>query len=219
LVRLLRLAWIFRDHSGYLEGLPQVTNSSLACAEVGPLPGAGRLSTQAQARVRDVVVAQFGFIWRLLRHLGVAPADVDDAAQQAFLIASKKIDEIEVGHERSFLYGVAIRIAAKARHAQKHRFDREAEIAELVDTARSPEELIDGARKRALFDGVLDAMDLDLRAVFVLHELERLTMSEIAETLELPPGTVASRLRRARAAFRERVLRIDARMKSRGGLL
>jgi RNA polymerase sigma-70 factor (ECF subfamily) len=196
-----------------------VTDSTLVCPEVGPLPGTERLSMQAQARVREVVVAQFGFIWRLLRHLGVTPTDVDDAAQQVFLIASKRIDEIEAGHERSFLYGVAIRIAAKARHAQKHRFDRDAEIAELVDTARSPEELLDGARKRALFDGVLDAMDLDLRAVFVLHELERLTMSEIAQTLELPTGTVASRLRRARDAFRQRVLRIDAQMKSRGGIL
>jgi RNA polymerase sigma-70 factor (ECF subfamily) len=195
-----------------------VTNTTLVCPEVGSL-AAERLSTQAQARVQDVVVAQFGFIWRLLRHLGVPAADVDDATQQVFLIASKKIDEIEVGRERSFLYGVAIRIAAKARRSQKHRFDREVDVAELVDTARSPEELIDGARKRALFDGVLGAMDLDLRAVFVLHELERLTMSEIAQTLELPPGTVASRLRRAREAFRERVLRIDAQMKSRGGIL
>ena len=196
-----------------------MTNSTLVCPEVGSVPGAERLSMQAQARVRDVVVAQFGFIWRLLRHLGVSAADVDDATQQAFLIASKKIDEIEIGRERSFLYGVALRIAAKARHSQKRRFDREVEISELVDTARSPEELLDGARKLALFDGVLDTMDLDLRAVFVLHELERLTMSEIAQTLELPSGTVASRLRRARDAFRERVLRIDAQMKSRGGIL
>ena len=196
-----------------------MTNSTLVCPEVGSVPGTERLSMQAQARARDVVVAQFGFIWRLLRHLGVPAADVDDAAQQTFLIASKKIDEIDVGRERSFLYGVAIRIAAKARHSQKRRFDREVELAELVDTARSPEELLDGARKLALFDGVLDAMELELRAVFVLHELERLTMSEIAQTLELPPGTIASRLRRAREAFRERVLRIDAQMKSRGGIL
>ena len=42
---------------------------------------------------------------------------------------------------------------------------------------------------------------------FVLYEIEELTMAEIASVLELPPGTVASRLRRARAAFSERVQR------------
>ena len=46
-------------------------------------------------------------------------------------------------------------------------------------------------------------MDESLRAVFVLYELEEMTMAEISETLELPPGTVASRLRRARACFEE----------------
>ena len=40
-----------------------------------------------------------------------------------------------------------------------------------------------------------------LQAVFVLYELEELTMAEIATTLELPPGTVASRLRRSRDQF------------------
>jgi RNA polymerase sigma-70 factor (ECF subfamily) len=44
-------------------------------------------------------------------------------------------------------------------------------------------------------------LSLELRAVFVLYELEDFTMAEIARTLELPPGTVASRLRRARETF------------------
>ncbi|MDX2091773.1 MAG: sigma-70 family RNA polymerase sigma factor [Kofleriaceae bacterium] len=69
----------------------------------------------------------------------------------------------------------------------------------LIDLAPSPAEVADRQRARAVLDRILDAMDDDLRAVFVLYELEELTMSEIANTLELTPGTVASRLRRARA--------------------
>jgi RNA polymerase sigma-70 factor, ECF subfamily len=52
---------------------------------------------------------------------------------------------------------------------------------------------------------VLDAMPIELRAVFVLFELEGMTSPEIAAISGLPPGTVASRLRRARERFRELV--------------
>ena len=50
---------------------------------------------------------------------------------------------------------------------------------------------------------MLESLPLDLRTVFVLYELEELTMVEIARALDLPMGTVASRLRRAREAFEE----------------
>jgi RNA polymerase sigma-70 factor (ECF subfamily) len=51
---------------------------------------------------------------------------------------------------------------------------------------------------------------MDLRAVFVLFELEEMTMMEIATISDLPPGTVASRLRRARQAFQETVKKLTA---------
>jgi RNA polymerase sigma-70 factor, ECF subfamily len=75
----------------------------------------------------------------------------------------------------------------------------------------NPEELADQKRARQLLDEALDAMDLDLRAVFVLFELEELTAPEIAALLELPVGTVSSRLRRAREEFRAIVARIRRR--------
>jgi RNA polymerase sigma-70 factor (ECF subfamily) len=58
-------------------------------------------------------------------------------------------------------------------------------------------------------------MNEDLCAVFVLHDIVRLTMAEIAEALDLKPGTVASRLRRARADFDQRVARVEASMNHR----
>ena len=53
-------------------------------------------------------------------------------------------------------------------------------------------------------------MSEELRSVFILHTFEELTMAEIAELLELPPGTVASRLRRARGMFRDRIEALKA---------
>ena len=70
---------------------------------------------------------------------------------------------------------------------------------ERVETFATPEQLTDRKRMRELLDRVLDQMDGNLRDVFVLHEFEELNMSEIAAVLGIPRGTVASRLRRARA--------------------
>jgi RNA polymerase sigma-70 factor (ECF subfamily) len=79
------------------------------------------------------------------------------------------------------------------------------------------EELIDRRRARELLDEILAAMTMELRLVFVLFEVEQLTMAEIARMLELPPGTVASRLRRAREDFAARVRRIEAKLEFSGG--
>ena len=59
-------------------------------------------------------------------------------------------------------------------------------------------------------------MPLDLRTVFVLFELEELTMAEIAELLGLAPGTVASRLRRARQDYGAAVHRLRLRAGKQG---
>ena len=74
--------------------------------------------------------------------------------------------------------------------------------------------MLDRARARALLDEILEAMPLELRAVFTLFELEQLTMAQIAPLLGVPQGTVASRLRRAREVFVEHRKRLEARMKS-----
>ena len=76
-------------------------------------------------------------------------------------------------------------------------------------------------RARELLDEILEQMGGDLRAVFILHEFEQMSMAEIAVSLEIPPGTVASRLRRARAEFRERAAVLEratrAAMPNSGG--
>jgi RNA polymerase sigma-70 factor (ECF subfamily) len=63
------------------------------------------------------------------------------------------------------------------------------------------DELIEQRRARAALDSILEKLGDGLRSVFVLHEIEQLTMSEISDALGIAPGTVASRLRRARERF------------------
>lgn len=161
-------------------------------------------------RLRALFDRELPFVWRSLRRLGVPPAATDDAAQEVFLVASRRLADIEAGRERSFLFATALRIAANARRTYARRDARHDDTLDrVIDPTPGPEALADRARARAVLDRVLAVLELDLRAVFVLHELEEMSMAEIAETLEIPPGTVASRLRRAREAFRAEVTRIQ----------
>jgi RNA polymerase sigma-70 factor (ECF subfamily) len=77
-------------------------------------------------------------------------------------------------------------------------------LPDVPDSQPSPEDLSDQNQALRILDRALATMDIDLRAVFVLYEVEELTMSEIAVALQIPAGTVASRLRRARTDFLSR---------------
>lgn len=161
------------------------------------------------ARLRRLLDEHFDFVWRSLRRFGLNADRADDAAQQVFVIASRKLDVIQPGSERSFLFGTAMRVASDARRAAFHRREVPTEDAgaDRVSSDR-PDELLERRRARETLDRVLDAMDLDLRSVFVLFELEEMTTAEIAALLAIPHGTVASRLRRAREEFQAAVARL-----------
>jgi RNA polymerase sigma-70 factor (ECF subfamily) len=167
------------------------------------------------ARLRALLDEHHDFIWRTLRRLGVDAAGADDATQQVFLTASRKLETIRAGCERPYLFGIALRVASDARRAAHRRREQPWEHAgELADPAPRADEMLDQRRARALLDDALAELPMDLRVVFTLHELEEMTMGEIAELVGVPAGTVASRLRRARESFEAIVARLG---KARGG--
>jgi len=155
-----------------------------------------------EARLRAIVDANFDALWRFLRRLGVPESDVDDSVQEVILVLARKLDQVTVGSERSFVLSTAFRIASDARRKLKRRREvDDSSLLQLSSPELDPEQTAEQRRLAVLFARVLEQLSLDLRAVFVLYELEDFTMAEIANALELPPGTVASRLRRGREAF------------------
>ena len=181
---------------------------------------AAERSLSPEARFRDLVARHFAFIWRSLRGLGVPSGSVDDAAQHVFLVASEKLADIPVGSERAFLFSTAIGVASNARraHARRREVLDEEVLAGVVDHAPNGEDLIAERERRALLDEVLAGMPDDLRVVFVLYVLEGLTAKAIAELLEVAPGTVASRLRRARELLHVLSKRVQAKLARTGGV-
>jgi RNA polymerase sigma-70 factor (ECF subfamily) len=159
-----------------------------------------------QRSLSELVQANFAFVWRTLRRLGLESADADDAAQQVCLVLARRLPEVQPGKERAFLFGAAIKVASRVRRSQGRRREAGAvELESMESRLPSPEAVLDQRRAAELLDRVLDGLTEELRAVFVLHEIERLTMHEIANALDIPNGTVASRLRRAREQFNRRL--------------
>lgn len=149
-----------------------------------------------------LVRSELTWVWRLLRRIGLSPADADDAAQQVFLVLARRGGEVSSGRVRPFLYGIALRVAANARRSVRRR--REVANESAVDAAPHEvelDEVVELRRARALLDELLGELPAELRRVLVLAEIEQLTAKQIGELEGVPQGTAASRLRRARAAF------------------
>jgi RNA polymerase sigma-70 factor (ECF subfamily) len=166
----------------------------------------GAASAKSEDRLRQLVDEHFDLVWRALRRFGVPAADLDDGVQQVFWVASRRLADIDDGKERAFLFQTALRVASDSRRThQRRRETGEDGLAELSHATPSPEDLVDLHRAREVLDQLLEQLPLELRAVLVLFEMEQMSRTEIAEALDLPPGTVASRLNRARALFDEQL--------------
>jgi RNA polymerase sigma-70 factor, ECF subfamily len=175
-----------------------------------PAPRPLAIEVRPERSLADLVHRHLDFVWRLLRRLGLSDADAEDAAQQVLLVAASKLEQIEPGKTRTFLYGTAVHVASNARRSARRQ--RRAHVDnEVYEAARKaignrvpwPDELTDLARARALLNELLEGLPDELRRVLVLAEIEELTLPEIAELEAIPLGTATSRLRRARERFAE----------------
>jgi len=172
---------------------------------------AGALERNARAEV--MFEAHYDAIWRTLRRLGVPNADVDDAAQKVFLVGAARHDDIARGDEGRYLYGIALRVASEARRRSPSRRETHDEqwLEALPDDAPSAEDALVAHEARSVIDEILAEMPDEQREVFVLVEIEELTLPVVAALASVPLGTASSRLRRARASFEQGVQRFRAR--------
>lgn len=110
---------------------------------------------------------------------------------------------------KPWLFGFAFRIASQYRRKAR-RVEPLVEPDRLVDPGTRPDAEYERARKRRMVQMALEEIELDRRAVFVMHDLDSCTGEEIARALEIPLGTVYSRLRLAREDFAAKMRRLQA---------
>jgi RNA polymerase sigma-70 factor (ECF subfamily) len=178
------------------------TVESNSGAAPGAVRGTFRNLSYADERLCACVSVHLAAVWRVLRRSGVPAADADDAAQKVFLVLSQKLKDIAPGRELSFLLRTAVLVASVTRRTQRRRREvSDPSPEERPSSMPTPEREVLQREALCQLDTILSEMDESLRVVFVLYEIEEMTMAAIAETLEIRQGTVASRLRRARERF------------------
>ena len=162
------------------------------------------LTAEQERRLAWMLNNYFDSVWRAGRRMGLQSGQAQENAQEAFALAARKLGDIEPGRERTFLLGVAVRLAANARRKNSARLDELASDAsehDALDTTPRADDLLAQKQQRSLLDRILRSMSHVLREVLTLYEIEELNLPEIAEVLGIPEGTAASRLRRAREEF------------------
>ena len=155
------------------------------------------------------VIRQYApFVWRTLRHLGVPENQLEDVSQDVLMVVFRKLSEFEGRSALStWIYGVCRNVAATARRSSLRRRELptdtvpEAAVRELQSTTLVQRE----ARER--LNKALQALPESKRMVFVLFEIECLSLAEVAEAVGCNESTAASRLYSARAKVRSALVR------------
>jgi RNA polymerase sigma-70 factor, ECF subfamily len=167
------------------------------------------------ARFRSAIEPLVKVAFRVLQRLGVRDAEIDDALQTVLVTADRKFDEIPNRAElKAYICAVCVNVARDVGRRRARRTSQSATLDELEEEPSSPDadpaHLLERKQTLAMVQRVLETMLPERREVFVLYELEELTGREISEHLGVPPGTVASRLRKAREDFRQAIALVDS---------
>jgi RNA polymerase sigma-70 factor (ECF subfamily) len=185
--------------------------------------GAGAVDTaRAEPRspaltLADVYRENFSFVWRLVRRLGVADAQVEDAVQDVFIVVHRRLADFEGRSSvKTWLAGVVRRVVHDYRRTEARKpalgtCHAPQPVDDLSADRATPEEDVMATEAAHLLHTLLDGLDDDKREVFVLAELEQWSVAEIAEATGLNVNTASSRLRLAREAFEEAAERLRAR--------
>jgi len=155
--------------------------------------------------------SEFPYVWKTLRRLGAPPQELEDLAHDLFVVVHRHLSDYDPDRPlRPWLFGIAVRVVADFRRSPRSVREVLGETAEPVDGAPTPHDRLEGTEARAVLMKALDGLDLDRRAVFVMHELDEVPVPEIASTLAIPLNTAYSRLRLARADVARAIARFRA---------
>jgi RNA polymerase sigma-70 factor (ECF subfamily) len=139
------------------------------------------------------------FVWRALRRLGVHERDVEDVCQEVFVVVHRKLGDFEGRSSlKTWIYGICARTASDYRRSSRVRREVVTDAPPEMPGEASQHDAVAMRQARATLDRILDELDDDKRAVFVLYEIEELTMADVAEALACPVQTAYSRLHAAR---------------------
>jgi RNA polymerase sigma-70 factor (ECF subfamily) len=151
-----------------------------------------------RAAFRQIYEATCDRVFRLMVRM-VGQQDADDLTQQTFVRAFTKLNQFS-GESKfeTWLYRLATNEALQHLRRENHRRTKEL----VVEPAMQETDHVEQDERVVMVRRAIDQLDPELRAIFTLKEESGLSYQEIAETLDIPEGTVGSRLNRARRELR-----------------
>ncbi len=156
-------------------------------------------SAEALPTFEQIFRDEAAYVGRALRYLGVSEAHVEDACQETFVVVHRQLGQLRGGSARAWVRQICVRVASNHRRSVRRRpEDGAAEPPEVAVRATQHDEAERSQARRRLLHA-LDALSEEQRHVFVLYEIEQLTMPEIAEAVGCALQTAYSRLHAARA--------------------
>lgn len=176
-----------------------------AIAHVSAVPPVARV--RSALSFEEVYEQHLDFVWRTSLRMGADRAAIDDVVQEVFLVVHRRLPEFEWRASlRTWIFGIVRRVVAHAARSSRRKPSHlgVAEATDLdafVTTEMGPCESAEQAEELRLVQRLLERLDDDKREVFILSELEQMTIAEIAEAVGANANTVASRIRAARVAF------------------
>ncbi len=158
------------------------------------------------------------YVWNVVCRMGVPQADAEDVVQEVFVTVYRRLGEFEGRAQlKTWVFSIAVHLVqhyfrTQARKPGDRASAKGTEIHGLVDQwENGPANQVERRERYDALDEVLGQLDESKRLVFVLAELEQLTLVEIGEVVGANPNTVATRLRAARQAFEKALARFQTR--------
>jgi RNA polymerase sigma-70 factor (ECF subfamily) len=156
----------------------------------------------ASLGIMALYAAHSPFVWRRLQQLGVCASDLEDAMQDVFVAAFRNWSQFEPARAKAttWLFGICHNVARNLARGQRRRerhLDRDAE-PHAEPATDTPEESFRRLQSQTLFDELLAALSVEHRTTLLLFEIEGMSGREISEEMQVPEGTVRSRLQHAR---------------------
>jgi len=175
---------------------------------------AGVVETSQPLEVRTIYREHGRFVWLSLQRLGIHPSDLDDVAQDVFMVVHRRLDTFDRRARIStWLFGICMRVAANYR--RRRRWTHEVLSGGGEDDRPSglaaADDILVKREQRELAERALNRLEIAKRATFVMFEIESLSCLEIAELMNVPVGTVYSRLHSARRQLEKNLSRDLAR--------
>src|SRR6185312_8547800 len=156
---------------------------------------------------------ELSYLFTTLRRLGARPPEIEDLAQEVFLVLHKNWASVDKARPlRPYLFGVAFRVFCA--HARRRRREIPTDRVEILDESVSPEGLLERKQATALLLAALERVPLRRRAVLVMYELDDVPISEISRRLSMSEFGTYSRLRKGRKELLVAVRRLMGKGRS-----